>query len=139
MKLQQEIGKLAETVLAGDYEYPKIKISQYCKNIRKKLGLTAEQLAKQMGTSRAYVWKVESGQSDKPSVVVLTKLAKNYDLSAKDLLKLDVDEHIVKMAGEARFGRDLSWDNEFKSELLKEFQNNFLFPNDYKTDFIYDD
>ncbi len=115
----------------------KIKISDYCKNIRKQSGLTSEQFAKSKGVSRAYISKIESGNSDNPSIAVLAKIAKVYDLSPDDLLDLDVDDIFIEGAGLLRFGKNPLKDNRSRIEQLEDFDAKYLTPNGYKSDFIY--
>ena len=115
----------------------KIKISDYCKNIRKQSGLTSEQFAKSKGVSRAYISKIEAGKSDRPSIAVLAKIARVYDLSADNLLDLDVDDIFVEGAGLLTHGKNPFKDNRSRVKQLEDFDLRYLIPNGYKTEFIY--
>ncbi|MBR0418319.1 MAG: helix-turn-helix transcriptional regulator [Erysipelotrichaceae bacterium] len=114
----------------------KVKISEYCKKIRKDSGLTAEQFAKQRGVSRAYISKIEAGESDKPSIVVLSKIAKVYDLDMDELFQLDVDEVFIEGAGLVAFGKNPLKDNRSIKQQLEDFNNRYLIPNGYKADYL---
>lgn len=66
-------------------------ISDYCKKIRIKSGLSANAFAKERGTSHTYIQDVENGDKDTPSVAMLVKLIRIYNLTQTDLENLDID------------------------------------------------
>lgn len=65
-------------------------ISQYCKKIRIKTGLSANAFANEHDVSHTYIQDVENGNKDTPSIATLTKLIKVYELTQVDLENLDI-------------------------------------------------
>ena len=61
-------------------------LSEQIYTLRRKSGLSQEQLAEKVGVSRQAVSKWENGTSD-PSTVNLLALAKLYGVSADELLR----------------------------------------------------
>ena len=120
-----------------DLKQDKIKVSEYCKTIRKQSGLTSVQFAKSKGVSRAYISKIEGGGSDKPSITVLAKIVKTYGFSTDDLVRLDVDNICIEGVGQLRYGKNPYKDSRIRVKRLKSFDTDFLDPNGYKTEFIY--
>lgn len=52
---------------------------------RERRGVSQRKLALMTGTSRAYLWKIESGQAD-VGIDVLIRLARALDISVRDLI-----------------------------------------------------
>lgn len=73
----------------------KIKISEYCKNKRLDTGLSVYAFAQSKGVSHTYVNDVESGQKDKPSLLILSRLMNVYDLTNDELVNLDLDPWFI--------------------------------------------
>lgn len=65
---------------------PKV-LGKKVQRIRKKLGLTQEQLAEKVGISRAYAGYIEQGRNT-PSLEVLNKIASVIKTSISELLKI---------------------------------------------------
>lgn len=65
-------------------------ISDYCKKIRIKSGLSANAFANERGVSHTYIQDVERGDKNTPSIAMLTKLIRVYDLTQEDLENLDI-------------------------------------------------
>lgn len=68
----------------------KESISQYCKKIRIRSGLSANAFANEHDVSHTYIQDVENGNKDTPSIATLTKLIRVYDLTQADLENLDI-------------------------------------------------
>lgn len=57
------------------------------RNLRKKLGITAEELAKQAGLTRGTIVKIE-GQNSNPTIETIEALSTVFQLSASELIRL---------------------------------------------------
>jgi transcriptional regulator with XRE-family HTH domain len=64
-----------------------IKIGENVKKYRNKLGLSQEDLAKKTGVKYTTLTKIESNVIKKPSVIIMSKLAKVLGVSIEDLIK----------------------------------------------------
>lgn len=70
-----------------------MKEEQLGKNIkflRKRAGLTLEELAKHIGTSKSYIWEIENDKL-KPSVFKAYKLARALGVSVEDLVEKEFE------------------------------------------------
>lgn len=56
------------------------------KRLRARRGLTQEQVARQVGVSKAYITMLESGARKNPSLPILKKLAKALGVPVTELL-----------------------------------------------------
>lgn len=65
---------------------PKINIGQRITTCRKRAGLTVPGLAKKADVSKGYLWQVENGQKDNPTVKFLTKTANALEITWVDLI-----------------------------------------------------
>lgn len=64
-----------------------IKIGENVKKYRNKLGLSQEDFAKKSGVKYTTLTKIESNVIKKPSVIIMSKLAKVLGVSIEDLIK----------------------------------------------------
>jgi len=64
-----------------------IKIGENIKKYRNKLGLSQEDFAKKSGVKYTTLTKIESNVIKKPSVIIMSKLAKVLGVSIEDLIK----------------------------------------------------
>lgn len=64
-----------------------IKIGENFKKYRTKAGLSQEEFAQKAGVKYTTLTKLESGVIKKPSVIVMSKIAKTLGISIEDLLK----------------------------------------------------
>ena len=62
-------------------------IGENIKKRRTKLGLSQKDFAQKSGVKYTTPTKIETGVIKKPSVVLVTKIAKTLDVSIEDLLK----------------------------------------------------
>ena len=65
----------------------KINIGENIKKQRTKLGLSQEDFAKKSGVKYTTLTKIESNVIKKPSVMIMSKLAKAFGVSIEDLIK----------------------------------------------------
>lgn len=90
----------------------KQSISSYCKNIRINTGLSVRAFSIERGVSHTHIGKIEKGFHDNPSLTVLSKIIKIYDLTESDIEKLDISIE--------------------RKEAGKLITSNTLFPNKFK-------
>jgi transcriptional regulator with XRE-family HTH domain len=45
-----------------------------------------QQVADDVGASKAHIWELETGRAKNPSIELLTKIAKTFDVSVSDLI-----------------------------------------------------
>lgn len=64
-----------------------INIGENIKKYRNKQGLSQEDFAKKSGVKYTTLTKIESNVIKKPSVLIMSKIAKALDVSIEDLLK----------------------------------------------------
>jgi len=64
-----------------------INIGENIKKQRAKLGLSQEDFAKKSGVKYTTLTKIESNVIKKPSVIIMSKLAKAFGVSIEDLIK----------------------------------------------------
>lgn len=64
-----------------------IKIGENVKKYRNKIGLSQEDFAKKSGVKYTTLTKIESNVIKKPSVIIMSKLAKVLGVSIEDLIK----------------------------------------------------
>jgi transcriptional regulator with XRE-family HTH domain len=57
-------------------------IRKYRERHRKSL----QEIADAVGASKAHIWELETGRARNPSIELLTKLAKTFDVSVSDLI-----------------------------------------------------
>ena len=64
-----------------------INIGENIKKQRARLGLSQEDFAKKSGVKYTTLTKIESNVIKKPSVMIMSKLAKAFGVSIEDLIK----------------------------------------------------
>ncbi len=64
-----------------------INIGENIKKQRAKIGLSQEDFAKKSGVKYTTLTKIESNVIKKPSVMIMSKLAKAFGVSIEDLIK----------------------------------------------------
>ena len=64
-----------------------INIGENIKKQRAKLGLSQEDFAKKSGVKYTTLTKIESRVIKKPSVMIMSKIAKAFGVSIEDLIK----------------------------------------------------
>jgi len=64
-----------------------INIGENIKKYRNKQGLSQEDFAKKSGVKYTTLTKIESNVIKKPSVIIMSKLAKALSVSIEDLIK----------------------------------------------------
>jgi len=64
-----------------------INIGENIKKQRAKLGLSQEDFAKKSGVKYTTLTKIESNVIKKPSVMIMSKIAKAFGVSIEDLIK----------------------------------------------------
>ena len=64
-----------------------INIGENIKKYRNKQGLSQEDFAKKSGVKYTTLTKIESNVIKKPSVIIMSKLAKTFGVSIEDLIK----------------------------------------------------
>ena len=64
-----------------------INIGENIKKQRAKLGLSQEDFARKSGVKYTTLTKIESNVIKKPSVIIMSKLAKAFGVSIEDLIK----------------------------------------------------
>jgi transcriptional regulator with XRE-family HTH domain len=77
------------------------------KKLRLRKGLSLQDLADLVESSKAHIWDLETGRSKNPSIELLAKLAKALEASIADLVGEnptgeDEDPHIVAMYRELK-------------------------------------
>jgi transcriptional regulator with XRE-family HTH domain len=75
---------------------------QRLKELRLKKKLSLQELADAVGVSKAHVWELETGKSKNPSVELLSKLAKHFEVPVAQLMGEDPeaseeDQELVAM------------------------------------------
>ena len=63
------------------------QLGQRLKKLRNKLGLSQDDFARKADVPYTTLTKIETGVIKKPSVFVMSKIAKTLDVSIEDLLK----------------------------------------------------
>ena len=53
---------------------------------RERTRKSLQQVADDVGASKAHIWELETGRAKNPSIELLTKLAKTFDVSVSDLI-----------------------------------------------------
>lgn len=65
---------------------------QFIRERRKLLGLTLDELAERIGSSKSYVWELEKGRRPDPSLWSALGLCEGLQCSLNDLLGRDVSQ-----------------------------------------------
>lgn len=95
----------------------------FLRNIREERGLSLQEVEKKAKVSNSYLSQVERGDRGVPSLDILTKLAKTYDMTLMDMVKAATSEDIVDS-----FLKNLNLDEEFILKNYKELseENKYL-------------
>jgi transcriptional regulator with XRE-family HTH domain len=77
------------------------------KELRLKKRKSLQDVADAVGASKAHIWDMETGKSRNPSIALLTKLAKCFDVSVAELIgenpaAKNVDPQVVAMYRELK-------------------------------------
>lgn len=73
------------------------------KELRKKKGLTLEQLAEKIGSGKSYIWELENRGVKRPSAEKLTLIAKALDVTTEYLVNNEQTELSQDMKREVFF------------------------------------
>jgi transcriptional regulator with XRE-family HTH domain len=84
-----------------------MSLASKIKELRLKKNKSLQQVADDVGASKAHIWDLEIGKSKNPSIDLLTKLAKCFGVSVADLIGenpagKDVDPQVVAMYRELK-------------------------------------
>ena len=95
----------------------------FLRNIREDRGLSLQEVEKKAKVSNSYLSQVERGDRGVPSLDILTKLAKTYDMTLMDMVKAATSKDIVDS-----FLENLNLDEEFILKNYKELseENKYL-------------
>jgi len=63
-----------------------MSLASKLKELRLKKKRSLQQVADAVGASKAHIWDMETGKSKNPSIDLLTKLAKCFDVSIAELI-----------------------------------------------------
>lgn len=79
-----------------------VTLAQRLKELRLKKGDSLQGLADAVGVSKAHVWELETGKSKNPSIELLTKLARHFEVPVAQLVGEDPeaseeDQELVAM------------------------------------------
>jgi transcriptional regulator with XRE-family HTH domain len=61
-------------------------IARNAKGLRKRMGLTLQEVAERAGIAKSYVWELEQGKQTNPSIAILMGLAKGLGCSVDGLI-----------------------------------------------------
>jgi transcriptional regulator with XRE-family HTH domain len=79
------------------------KFGEKLRKVRTRKGLTLEELATAVGSSKAYVWQLENKKNAKPSAELLLKIANCLGESPDFFLDDNADEHTEHQLEDAFF------------------------------------
>lgn len=80
-----------------------IKFGEKLRVARTSLGVTLEELAISIGSSKAYVWQLENKKNAKPSAELLLKIADYFGESPEFFLDDNADERTERQREDAMF------------------------------------
>lgn len=118
-----------------------MKLSEYCKQIRKQKNLSALAFAKLKGVSHTYIAKIETGKHDNPTAIALANIINTYNLNSNDLGKIDGFEKTNEFMCEVENIRNrevvgTEHINNINNAAIK-FYNSYILENDYTCDKFY--
>jgi transcriptional regulator with XRE-family HTH domain len=92
--------------------------------IRRKRGFSLQELADEVGVSKGYIWELEKGTRDNPSLQVLEKLSSALKVPIRELVGEDLDAadahpDLIRMFREAK-GLTSS-DRQILDEIISSF------------------
>jgi transcriptional regulator with XRE-family HTH domain len=84
-----------------------MSLASKLKELRLKKNKSLQQVADAVEASKAHIWDMETGKSKNPSIDLLTKLAKCFDVSVSELIGenpagKDVDPQVIAMYRELK-------------------------------------
>lgn len=95
-------------------------LGQKVKSLRKKDGLTLEKLAKEIESTKSYIWELENKDSVRPSADKVFKLAGALGVTAEFLVdETDTLEPTISVEDEAFFNKFKKLDEKDKDILKK--------------------
>ena len=68
-----------------------MKLSEYCKKLRKETGLSMQTFAKIRNVTHTYVLDTEIGKRNNPSAKTLVRIMEVYQLTTDDLTEIEFD------------------------------------------------
>ena len=95
--------------------------------LRQRSGKSLQDVADTLGVSKTHIWSLEKGQSENPSMDLLTKLANLYKVPVDFLAGTMVGEAATADDAEAlRFFRDFQQLDEAEQRILQDTLEAFL-------------
>lgn len=84
-----------------------MSLASKIKELRVKKKKSLQDVADEVGASKAHIWDLETGKSSNPSIELLTKLAKCFGVSVAEMIgenpaAKDVDPQVVAMYRELK-------------------------------------
>ena len=70
-------------------------LSEKIRKVRKDKGLTLEGLANKVGSSKSYIWQIETDSKIKPSAQLIAKIAEALDVTVDYLVREEIKETYV--------------------------------------------
>ena len=64
------------------------------KNIRKKIGISQEYMAKKLNVSQSYYCKLENGKFNNVNIDIITKISKELNLDPEEVFNYFFNSHI---------------------------------------------
>lgn len=92
-------------------------LGEKIRTLRKKAGLTMDQLAEQIGASKSSVWELENKDKARPSADRIKEIARVLGVTSEFLLDDSAAEPTVKVADEAFFRKYQELDEPTKQQL----------------------
>lgn len=71
-------------------------LGERIRKLRTAVGWSPGRLAKESGVSRAYLWQLETGGKDRPSLEILERLAGALGVGVSEFTNMDSDQKIDK-------------------------------------------
>ncbi len=89
------------------------------RTLRQELGLTLEELAVKVGSSKGYMWELENKPTVRPSAEKIAKIAKAFDVTPEFLLDETRLSPEISDRDQAFFHRYQGLDKETKEKLQR--------------------
>jgi len=95
------------------------------KNLRMRNKLSLQQVADEVGASKAHIWDLETGRAKNPSMELLTKLARCFNVTVADMVGenpsgADENPELIAMY------RDLKELSQTDREAIKSMMDHFI-------------
>lgn len=95
--------------------------------LRQRAGLSLQEAADKLGTSKTHLWSLEKGQSENPSLELLTKLVNLYKVPIDYLAGTGPQEVMTPEGAQAlRFFRDYQQLGEAEQKILQSTLEAFM-------------